>query len=262
MHSTTPNTPAPTAFDFKGTDVRTLIINDEPWFVLPDVCKVLEMSNPSMVKNRLIGDNPDALSTTEVIDSMGRKQAATIINESGLYDVILDSRKPQAKEFRRWVTSEVIPSIRKTGSYGAPAELSGPELMAKALLEANNTLQALEATNRRQAEELQSAAPKAEAYDTFIDGDGTYSVGNVAKMLGLSQNKLFDRLRSVGVLISKGAMRNTPYQKYMHHFAVKAYDYERSNGERATSYTTRVQPSGIAFIQRKLEQPELKAVTA
>lgn len=104
---------------------------------------------------------------------------------------------------------------------------------------------ALEAKNK----ELE---PKADAYDTFISGDGTYSVGNVAKMLGLSQNKLFDELRNHKILIAKGAMRNTPYQNYMHHFTVKAYDYERSNGERATSYTTRVQPNGINFIARKL----------
>lgn len=94
--------------------------------------------------------------------------------------------------------------------------------------------------------------PKADSYDQFLSADGTYSVGAVAKMLGRSQNKLFDLLRNAGVMIAKGPMRNTPYQQYMHHFAVKAYDYERSDGSRSTSYTTRVQPSGIAFISRKL----------
>lgn len=94
--------------------------------------------------------------------------------------------------------------------------------------------------------------PKADAYDRFLDADGSYSVGAVAKMLGLSQNKLFDRLRGVGVLIAKGHMRNTPYQKYMHHFAVNAYEFERSDGTRSTSYTTKVLPSGIEFVSRKL----------
>ena len=94
--------------------------------------------------------------------------------------------------------------------------------------------------------------PKADAYDQFISADGTYSVGNVAKMLGKSQNKLFQELRNAGVFIAKGAMRNTPYQQYMHHFAVKAFDYERSNGTIGSSYTTRVQPSGIRFICKKL----------
>jgi len=107
---------------------------------------------------------------------------------------------------------------------------------------------------KREALEAQARmdAPKVEAYDAFMDADGTYSVGTVAKMLGLSQNKLFDLLRNHGVLIAKGAMRNTPYQQYMHHFTVKARDYEHSNGERSTSYTTRVQSSGIDFIRRKL----------
>lgn len=99
--------------------------------------------------------------------------------------------------------------------------------------------------------------PKAEAYEAFMDADGTYSIGAVAKMVGLSQNKLFDRLRGIGVLISKGAMRNTPYQQYMHHFSVKAYEYERHDGTSGTSYTSRVLPSGVDFVRRKLALPEV-----
>ena len=94
--------------------------------------------------------------------------------------------------------------------------------------------------------------PKAANYDRFLSGDGTYSIGAVAKILGRSQNKLFDELRNAGILIAKGAMRNTPYQKYMHHFTVRAHDYMRSDGTVGTSYTTKVQPSGLAFIQAKL----------
>ena len=119
--------------------------------------------------------------------------------------------------------------------------------------------QALEA--RQQLEVVQ---PKAEAYDQFMEADGTYSIGVVAKMLGYSQNKLFDLLRNKGVLIAKGALRNTPYQRYMHHFAVNSYDFERSDGTRGTSYTTKVQPSGIDFIRRKLvesaPQPSLTVI--
>ena len=114
---------------------------------------------------------------------------------------------------------------------------------------------ALEAENKE-------LAPKAEAFDTFIDATGKYGVGAVAKMLGTSQNKLYRDLRNLGVLIPKGAMRNTPYQKYMHHFEVKAHEYERSNGEMGCSYTTYVQPSGIAFIQRKLGLPAIDPIPA
>ena len=102
--------------------------------------------------------------------------------------------------------------------------------------------------------------PKADAYDNFIDATGKYSVGAVAKMLGSSQNRLFRDLRNAGVLIPKGSMRNTPYQPYMHHFEVKAHEYERSNGEMGCSYTTYVQPSGIDFIRRKLGLPAIDPI--
>ena len=101
-------------FDFEGKQVRTVVIDNEPWFVLSDVCKVLEIANVGNAKARL---DQDDIRTMDVIDSIGRKQKTATVNESGLYDVILDSRKPQAKQFRRWITSEVIPSIRKHGGY-------------------------------------------------------------------------------------------------------------------------------------------------
>lgn len=95
-------------------------------------------------------------------------------------------------------------------------------------------------------------APKAEAYDSFMDADGAYSVGAVGKMLGIGQNTLFRELRNRGVFISKGRMRNTPYQKYMQHFEVKASTYTHANGAESVQYTTYVQPGGVDFVRRKL----------
>ncbi|MBG9293950.1 phage antirepressor KilAC domain-containing protein [Corynebacterium diphtheriae] len=129
------------------------------------------------------------------------------------------------------------------------AELTRLELIQIALNAEEERL-ALEAKNKE-------LAPKADAYESFIDTTGKYSIGAVAKMLGMGQNKLFRELRNLGVLISKGAMRNTPYQQYMHHFEVKAHEYERSSGEMGCSYTTYVQPSGIDFIRRKLDLPTI-----
>ena len=123
------------------------------------------------------------------------------------------------------------------------------ELIEMALNAETERLQ-LEAKNKE-------LTPKAEAYDEFMDATGKYNVGTVAKMLGKSQNWLFRELRNRGVLISKGAMKNTPYQQYMHHFEVKAHYYERSNGEQGVSHTTYVQPSGIDFIRRKLGLPTI-----
>lgn len=124
------------------------------------------------------------------------------------------------------------------------AELTRMELIQIAMNAETERLQ-LEAKNK----ELE---PKADAYDEFIDATGKYNIGTVAKMFGKGQNWLFRELRNAGVLISKGAMRNTPYQQYMHHFEVKAHSFERSDGTQGVSYTTYVQPSGIRFIQRKL----------
>lgn len=103
-----------TVFNFKGNDVRTTIKDGEPMFCLADVCAVLEIGNPSQLKTRL---NPDGVITNEVIDSMGRTQQATFISEQNLYKVIFQSRKPEAEAFTDWVTGEVLPAIRKTGTY-------------------------------------------------------------------------------------------------------------------------------------------------
>lgn len=104
-------------FHYKSSEVRTVELNGEPWFALKDVCAVLGISNHKMTAQRL---DADEVSLTDLTDSMGRQQETTVINESGLYNVILRSDKPEAKPFRKWVTSEVLPSIRKTGGYTMP----------------------------------------------------------------------------------------------------------------------------------------------
>lgn len=133
-------------------------------------------------------------------------------------------------------------------------KINGAELTRLELIQI-----ALNAEEERLALEVKNKelAPKAEAFESFIDTTGKYSIGAVAKMLGKGQNWLFRELRNRGVLISKGAMRNTPYQQYMHHFEVKAHEYERTNGEMGCAYTTYVQPSGIDFIRKKLDLPTI-----
>lgn len=258
MHSTTPDH-TPQMFDFKGQQVRVVTHDDgEPRWVAADIAKILEYRNtPDM--NRHVDDEDKGVAK---VHTPGGAQTMTVLNESGLYSAILRSSKPEAKAFKRWVTREVLPSIRKHGAYLTEQRIEQILTDPDTIIQLATDLKEERARAERLETELTEAAPKAEAYDAFMDADGTYSIGNVAKMIGMSQNKLFDTLRNKGVLIAKGAMRNTPYQRYMHHFAVKAYEYERSNGERGTSYTTRVQPSGVDFIRRKVSQPTLQAVTA
>lgn len=110
-------------FVYGGEQLRTVQRDDGLWWVLRDVCRVLNIGNVTDTKKRL---DPDEVDLTDLIDSMGRVQSTTIINEPGLYAVILRSDKPEAKQFKRWVTHDVLPSIRKTGAYGVP-----PERLAK-----------------------------------------------------------------------------------------------------------------------------------
>lgn len=151
-------------FQYNSMEVRTVRRDGEPWFVLKDVCQVLCLSNSRMVADRL---DEDEVSQTYITDSLGRRQETTIISESGLYAVILRSDKPEAKPFRKWVTAEVLPSIRKNGGYIKDQEGMGPEeLLAQALLVARRTLEeqsaklaTLEAENQKLMNELHRVPP-------------------------------------------------------------------------------------------------------
>lgn len=125
--------------------VRTVIINDEPWFVAIDVCKALELTNPSISLSRLDDDERAKF-------NLGRQGETNIINEPGLYTLVLGSRKPEAKTFKRWITHEVIPSIRKTGGYQVP--MSNVELLSRAVLAANEELAKLQSKVEEQETEI------------------------------------------------------------------------------------------------------------
>lgn len=137
---------------FEGEQVRIVGTAENPLFVLSDVCKVLEIGNPSDVKRRL---ENDVCSIEVISDAIGRKRNTVVISEDGLYDVILDSRKPQAKRFRKWITSEVLPSIRKDGGYmiASPDELP-EEIMARGLLIAQSTIERLQQGKEKAKSEL------------------------------------------------------------------------------------------------------------
>ncbi len=235
-------------FTYADVDQLRLILRDgSPWFVAADALALLDVNRSSLTA---LDDDEKGVHT---LDTLGGEQSVTIISESGFYSLVLRSRKPEAKAIKRWLTHDVLPAIRKTGSYGKPT-IDGNSITRMELIEiarnAETERLALEAENKE-------LAPKAEAFDAFLDATGKYSVGAVAKMLGTSQNKLFRELRNCGVLIAKGAMRNTPYQQYMHHFEVVPHEFERANGDIGCSYTTYVQPSGIDFIRRKLGLPTI-----
>ena len=243
-------------FPDTGYDVRTVTIDGEPWFVVADVCKNIGIGNPSDAAKRL---QEDDLDTVEVIDSLGRAQQATATNESGLYDLILDSRKPWARDFRRWIVSEVIPAIRKTGQYVAV-----PKTYAEALRAAADASEVAEQAKAQ----LAIAAPKVEAFDTYLSASGKYLVGEVSKMLNVPNMgpvKLHDFLRARGVLMSGGAKHNMPYQRHIEtgRFTVEGAVRRnastgelitREGGEPISARTTHVTPRGVEYIRSLLVQ--------
>ena len=189
-------------------DIRTTVINNEPYLMLNDVCRVLDINNPSKAKTRL---KEDGLTTSEVIDSMGRTQQATFINESNLYKLIFQSRKPEAEKFSDWITGEVIPSIRKHGAYMTPQTLEemllNPDAMIKtlqALKEEQIKRQQLEIRNSTLTVENQVMKPKAEYFDDLVDRNLLTNFRDTAKMLKIGERKFIQFL-----LDKKYLYRNT-----------------------------------------------------
>ena len=229
-------------FQHDDWNVRVVDVDGEPWFVVADVCKSLGIANARDAVARLA---EDGVGTADIIDSLGRKQTANVVDESGLYELIFQSRRPEAKEFRRWVTREVLPQIRKTGGYGNTPAL--PQTHAAALRELADQVERAEAAEQQ----LAIAAPKAEAYEAFLDSDGYLSLQDAAKILLWGPNKMIEKLRELRVLQSSANARNVPYQRYMRYFTVIAGTYER-HGVVQVTRTTKVRPEGLDFLRRKL----------
>ena len=170
-------------------EVRTLNIENEPWFVAADVCKALDLGNASMTLSRLDDDEKGV----SLIDTLGGVQNMVTVNEPGLYTLVLGSRKPEAKAFKRWITHDVIPSIRKNGGYIAGQETLIPEeLMAKALLVAQKTIEEKNALLSRTSVELSAAKveneimrPKAGYFDEVVDRNLLTNFRETAKELGI-----------------------------------------------------------------------------
>ncbi len=215
--------------------------NGEPIFCLADLCLVLDLT-PSKVAQRL---GEDVLSKYPLLTAGGIQQA-NFVNEDGLYDVILDSRKPEAKKFRKWITSEVLPSIRKTGSYSVQPKLPS---YAEALRQLADKVE----ENERLQLENKEMKPKAEFFDTVADSKTAISMNDVAKVLGIKgmgRNNLFEFLRNEKILMSN----NVPFQIYVDrgYFRVIEQKYMK-NGEPCMNIKTLVYQKGVDFISKTIK---------
>lgn len=211
-------------WNYESSEIRTIEKDGEPWFVLADVCKVLEIKNSRDAAAKLDGDEKGVALT----DTLGGKQQMTIINESGLYTVILRSDKPQAKPFRKWVTSDVLPSIRKHGAYMTEQTLERALTSPDFLIELATQLKAereqrkqLETTVAAQSEQMEQDKPKVLFADSVTASSSSILIGELAKLIkqngvDIGQRRLFEWMRTNGYLVKrKGSEYNLPTQRSM-----------------------------------------------
>lgn len=229
-------------FKYNGKEVRTIQKDGEPWWVLKDVCGILGISKYRDTASRLDEDERGSVR----VDTPGGEQEMTVVNESGLYNVILRSDKPEAKPFRKWVTSEVLPSIRKNGGYIANQENLTPEqIVANALIVAQNIIS-------QKDKQIEQMKPKAEFFDAVADSRTAISMNEVSKVLGIKgygRNNLFEFLRNNGIL----DRWNVPYQRYIDcgWFRVIEQKYTRQ-GEPCVTTKTLVYQKGVDAIRKKI----------
>lgn len=229
-------------YNYNSKKVRVIEKDGEPWFVAKDICDVLEISNSRDAISRLDEDEKDVA----IADTLGGMQSMTVISESGVYALIFTSRKPEAENFKRWITHEVIPSIRKHGGYLTPQKieevLTDPDTIIRLAMELKQERQ------RRLALE-----PKAQSYDILMDASGCLTMNEVAKILdikGVGQNNLFKLLVLEKIIYKKGNSY-LPYQEYKQHFVVKQVPIRKGDViiERSQLFMT---TRGLDWLAHKL----------
>ena len=221
--------------------VRTLNLNGEPWFVAADVCKALELGNPSMTVERL-DDDEKGIST---IDTLGGKQRMAIINEPGLYSLVITSRKPEAKAFKRWITHEVIPAIRKYGGYMTKSLLEQVLENPNLIYEFARRMLAEPQKNERLRQELDRAKPKADYYDAFIHPESCTNIRATAKELKVPEKMFTAFLIRKRYLYRAPSGSLMPYAKAADDGLFFVKDYIAVNGHQGV-YTL-VTPKGKAL---------------
>lgn len=243
-------------FNYQDQEIRTVIQDGQPWFVAKDVCDVLEIKNPSDALLRLDADEKTTLGLT---DSGGRPYKQSIVNEPGLYTLILGSRKPEAKQFKRWITHEVIPTIRKTGGYVANDELFIQTYLPQADEQTKHFFKATLQTMKEQSKQIEAMKPKALFADAVETSESSVLVGELAKLLQqnnvqIGPNKLFEWLRENGYLIrKKGESYNLPTQRSMDMglFEIKKRAVNNPDGSVRTTRTPKVTGKGQVYFINK-----------
>lgn len=240
-------------------EIRSLEINNEPYVCLPDVCKILEVGNVSQLKTRL---KKDGVIINEVIDKLGRKQQATFINESNLYKVIFQSRKPEAEKFTEWVTTEVLPAIRKTGGYIAGEEImTEDELILKAMNVLNTKVENLKAENQsllvendRKDQIIGELKPKADYTDRILQCDDLTKTNVIACDYGFSTIEFNKILNKFGIQYKQGKDWLL-YKKYRGkgYTQTKTFEFLHTNGTKGSRTSMMWTQKGRLFLYEFLK---------
>lgn len=239
-------------FNFENNSIRTILVNDELYFVGKDIAEILGYKNVSRDINRHVDEEDRQNYQNGTFES---PRGLTIINESGLYSLILGSKLPKAKKFKRWVTSEVLPSIRKTGGY-----TNGPPTFSEALRLAADT----EEERARMEQQIKLDAPYTLFGKTVSNSDGAISIGEFCKIvyekhgISIGRNKMFSWLRKKGYLISYGREKNNPKQKYIEQglFVSNPVIVARTQGNIQEATTLITGKSQVYFLEKLQEDSE------
>lgn len=234
-------------------EIRTITKDNEPWFVASDICRSLDLSNPTMAMQRIDDDEKAKF-------NLGLSGGETnCVNEYGLYSLALASRKKEAKDFKRWITHEVLPSIRKNGGYIAGQEtMPDEELMAKALLVANNKIAERDKIIEQKQARIEQMKPKEIFADAVATSHTSILVGDLAKLIcqngvQIGQKRLFVWLRDKGYLIKSGSSYNMPTQRYIEQglFEIKESNLVNPDGSVRITRTPKVTGKGQVYFVNK-----------
>lgn len=250
-------------FHYLSNEVRTIKQDGEPWFVLKDVCQILGLGTPAKVAERL---DPDEKGVNQ-IHTPGGKQEMTCINESGLYNVILRSDKPEAKPFRKWVTSEVLPAIRRHGAYMTPETIEKALTDPDTIIQLATTLKEERAARLALEAQAEADKPKVLFADAVATSKTSILIGELAKLISqngisIGQNRLFAWMRDNGYLIRrKGSDYNMPTQRSMELclFEIKETVVAHADGHTSTNKTPKVTGKGQQYFINLFLAPSAQA---
>lgn len=228
-------------------EIRTVTIDNEPWFVAKDICGILGVVNPTMSLKNLESDEVTKLNLG------GLEGETNFVNESGFYTLVLRSRKDIAKPFRLWVTREVLPQIRQTGGY-IPIQEEEPNevFLARAVQIANETIKRKDEIIANQEKRIANLEETEKDWKLLMDFKGTFSVNEIAHFIGIGEYKLFARMREIGILFKNENGDNVPYEKPVHKGKFASVPAIAPDG--TAHLQTRVYPDGISYITKLLRK--------